>query len=92
MRVDAINHVSQLYKPSSTKKAGRTEGLQKKDAYEISQSAKDYQVAKKAIAQTPDVREEKVAQIKEALSSGTYNVSSQEIAEKMVSNYFDFSI
>lgn len=92
MRVDAINHVSQLYKPSNTKKVGKAEEIQKKDSYEISQSAKDYQIAKKAVSEAPDIREDKVAQIKEALASGTYNVSSQEIAEKMVSNYFDFSI
>lgn len=92
MRVDAINHVSQLYKPSNAKKIGKADDVQKKDAYEISQSAKDYQIAKKAVSEAADVREEKVAQIKEALASGTYNVSSQEIAEKIVSNYFDFSI
>lgn len=92
MRVDAINHVSQLYKPASAKKVNRTDELQNKDAYEISQSAKDYQVAKNAVAQAADIREDKVAQMKEALALGTYNVSSQEIAEKILSNYFDFQI
>lgn len=92
MRVDAINHVSQLYKPANAKKVSKAGEVQKKDAYEISQSAKDYQVAKKAIAEAGDIREDKVARLKEALASGTYNVSSQEIAEKMVSSYFDFQI
>lgn len=92
MRVDAINHVSQLYKPASTQKAGKTEELKKRDAYEISQPAKDYQVAKKAVAEADDVREDKIASLKEALASGTYNLSSQEIAEKIVSKYFDISI
>ena len=91
MRVDAINHVSQLYKPANAKKVNRAEELQNKDAYEISQSAKDYQVAKKAVAEAADIRENKVAQLKEALASGTYNVSSPEIAEKILSN-FDFQI
>lgn len=92
MRVDALNHVSRLYKPANTQKAGRTEELKKRDAYEISRSAKDYQVAKKAVAEASDVREEEVARLKEALASGAYNVSSQEIAEKIVSKYFDISI
>ena len=38
---------------------------------------------------TEDVREDKVNKYKDAITSGTYNVSSQEIAEKMVSKYFD---
>lgn len=92
MRVDAINHVSQLYKPANTQKTGKAEEVKKRDAYEISRSAKDYQVAKKAVAEADDVREEKITQLKEALASGAYNVSSQEIAEKIVSNYFDLSI
>lgn len=92
MRVDALNHVSQLYQPASTKKISKTSDVQKKDSYVISQSAKDYQVAKNAVSEVADVREDKVAQMKEALASGTYNVSSQEIADKIVSKYFDFSI
>ncbi len=87
MRVDAINHVSQLYKPASTKKTDKAGEVGKKDAYEISQSAKDYQVAKKAVTEASDIREDKVADLKEALASGTYNVSSQEIAEKIVSSF-----
>lgn len=92
MRVDAINHVSQLYKPANAKKTGKAGEIGKQDAYEISQSAKDYQVAKKAVAEAPEIRGEEVARLKEALSSGTYNVSSQEIAEKMVSSLFNFQI
>ena len=92
MRVDAINHVSQLYKPANAKKTGNAGEIGKQDAYEISQSAKDYQVAKKAVAETPEVREDEVARLKEALASGSYNVSSQEIAEKMVSNLIDFQV
>lgn len=92
MRVDAVNHVSQLYKPANAKKVSKTDEVNKKDAYEISQSAKDYQVAKKAVAEAPDIREDKVAGLKEALASGTYNVSSQEIAEKILSSCFDFQI
>lgn len=92
MRVDAVNQISQIYKPASTKKVEKSGNVQNKDAYEISQFAKDYQVAKKAVSETSQVREEKVAQIKEAIASGSYNVSAQEVAEKIVSNYFDYSI
>ena len=59
------------------------------DKFEISQSAKDYQVAKAAVSESSDIREEKVAELKEAVASGTYNVSAAEIADKMVSRYFD---
>ena len=50
---------------------------------------RDYQIAKQAVKDAEDVREDKVNKYKDAIASGTYNVSSQEIAEKMVSKYFD---
>ena len=92
MRVEAVNQISQIYKPSGSKKYNKQDSVNNRDAYEISQSAKDYQVAKNAVADAPDVREDKVAQLKEALASGSYNVSAQEVAEKIVSNYFDYTV
>lgn len=90
MRVDAVNQISQIYKPSSAKKVNKAGAVSNKDAYEVSQFAKEYQIAKNAVNKTSDVREDKVAEIKEALASGSYNVSAQEIAEKMVSKFFDY--
>lgn len=90
MRVDAVNQISQIYKPSSAKKVNKAGAVSNKDAYEVSQFAKEYQIAKNAVSKTSDVREDRVAEIKEALASGTYNVSAQEIAEKMVSRFFDY--
>lgn len=92
MRVESINQISQIYKPSGAKKFNRQDSVSRRDAYEISQSAKDYQVAKKAVAEAPDIREDKVTQLKEALASGSYNVSAQEVAEKIVSRYFDYTV
>ena len=79
MRIDALNHVSRLYQQSKPTKNVRTEKKYAKDEFQISQAVKD----------TEDVREDKVNKYKDAIASGTYNVSSQEIAEKMVSKYFD---
>lgn len=92
MRIDALNQVSHLYQANKTKKVSKSSEKEKKDQFEISQSAKDYQTAKKALSQTPDIREDKVAEIKNAMNTGTYNVSAQEIADKMVSKYFDIGI
>lgn len=92
MRVDAVNRISQIYKPSGAKKYSKQDTVSFRDAYEISQSAKDYQAAKSAVAGAPDIREDKVAQLKEAIASGNYNVSAQEVAEKIVSRYFDYTV
>ncbi len=92
MRVDAYNKVNQLYQTSATKKVASTNKVSSSDSLVISQSGKDYQIAKQAVQNVPDVREDKVAQIKAAMASGTYNVTAEELADKLVDSYFSASI
>jgi negative regulator of flagellin synthesis FlgM len=89
MRVDAYNQISQLYQTSKPRKTTKTGGTTATDQYKVSSKGQDYQIAKSALSTAPDVREDKVAQYKEALASGSYNVSSQEIADSLVSKFFD---
>lgn len=49
----------------------------------ISSISRDVKLAKKAIEELPDVREEKVRELKDQIEQGTYNVSGEKIAEKM---------
>ena len=83
MRVEAYSAVNRIYQSgaaSSAKKGGSTASYS--DKLEISRTAKDYQTAKEAVSRTSD----KVAQIKAAMEAGTYRVSAQEVAGKMLEN------
>ena len=71
MRIDALNHVSRLYQQSKPTKNVRTEKKYAKDEFQISQTAKDYQIAKQAVKDTEDVREDKVNKYKDAIASAT---------------------
>jgi negative regulator of flagellin synthesis FlgM len=51
---------------------------------DLSTQAKDIQQAKSALSAVPDVREEKVQEIKNQVENGKYNVSAEKIAGKMV--------
>jgi negative regulator of flagellin synthesis FlgM len=51
---------------------------------DLSTTAKDIQQASNALSSLPDVREQKVAEIKSQVQQGTYNVSGDKIAGKMV--------
>lgn len=89
MRIDAYNQVGQVYQATKPKRTARVSETENTEKYQVSESGKDYQTAKNALSELPDVREDKVREFKEALASGAYNVSSQEIAESMVSKFFD---
>lgn len=92
MRIDAYNAISQTYQSGKLAKPVKTAASGSRDAFEISQTGRNIQAAKSAVQNTPDVREDRIAQIKASMASGTYNVSAEQIAEKMVNSYFDAAI
>lgn len=51
---------------------------------ELSSNVKDLQYIKKAVDELPDVREDKVLDLKKQIQEGTYNVNGEKIAEKML--------
>ena len=86
MRIEAYNAVNQVYQ-SNRKMATKTDSVASaSDKFEISQTAKSYQVAKQAVNAAPDIREDKVADIKAKMSSGTYTVKSEDFADKVINN------
>ncbi len=90
MRIDAYNQVAQLYGvqqknyTAPTKSKGSSMGS---DQLSISQTGYDYQVAKTAVKQASDVREDKVAQLKAQIQAGTYSVNPDDFASKLLEKY-----
>ncbi|MBH1942459.1 flagellar biosynthesis anti-sigma factor FlgM [Mobilitalea sibirica] len=89
MRIDAFNKISQLYGASNIKSTSKAKGTSFSDKLEISQTGKDYQAAKQIIARTPDVREDKLNEIKQRMEAGAYNINMRTVADKLVDQYFD---
>lgn len=87
MRIDGMQKVAQLYSSNNAAKAEKKKVELQKDKVQISQAGRDYQVAKKAVAESPDVREELVARIKNKVQAGTYEVSGNAFAEKVIERY-----
>ncbi|WP_026479005.1 flagellar biosynthesis anti-sigma factor FlgM [Alkaliphilus transvaalensis] len=57
---------------------------QAKDQLELSENAKEFQVAMKAFKNLPEVREEKIKELKEKIQQGSYTVSGKEVADKII--------
>ncbi len=58
----------------------------KVDTVSLSDSAKSLAAARDAVQNATDVREQKVADIKQQISDGTYSVSSRVLARKMLAD------
>ena len=66
---------------AKTTKAG---AVKRTDEFNISSSARDFQVAMQEVKKQPEIREEKVANIMKQIQAGTYKVDAKSIAEKMM--------
>ncbi|BCN32563.1 flagellar biosynthesis anti-sigma factor FlgM [Anaeromicropila herbilytica] len=89
MRIDAFQKVSSIYQANFTTKVESVSKKSKADQLEISQFGKDYQVAKAAVANTSDVRMDKINELKARMEAGTYNVSDDDLVDKLVNQYHD---
>lgn len=88
MRIEAYNQVAQLYKSSKSTKTHSTRGVSAgRDNVTISQTGYDYQIAKQAVAEASDIREDKVAELKASIGSGNYKVDSGDFASKLLEKY-----
>lgn len=87
MRIDGLNSVNQIYKANQAYKTQTADKAYDSDRFEMSQTGKDMQTAKAAVAAAPDVRADKVAAIKERIANGTYNITGMDLANKLVDNF-----
>ncbi|RDU21906.1 flagellar biosynthesis anti-sigma factor FlgM [Anaerosacchariphilus polymeriproducens] len=89
MRIDAYNKISQLYNTNKVNKCQKTADVQASDKVQISQAGLDFQLAKKAVAEAPDVREDVVSSLKSSVKAGTYQVDNEDFASKLMQKYKD---
>lgn len=87
MRIDALNQIGQVYGANGNRKVNYASKVSGSDKVEISSFGKDLQIAKKAVANASDIREDKVAEYKRRIADGTYKVSSEDFADRMLAKY-----
>ena len=90
MRIGTYNMISQIYGNTDTKKtkASETTGSGSfLDQVSFSSMGKDMQTAKTALGNTPDVRESKIQDLKRRVDNGTYDVSVDDFAQKLLDSY-----
>ena len=84
IQIDAyVNQVQEKNKvdPSNNK---ADNAAVKTDTVVISDAAKRIQEIRSQLDEVPDVREEKVAQLRQQIENGTYEIEPDKIAEKII--------
>lgn len=84
MRIYKVNQPMDVYKAQTMPKM-QNKVSKEKDQVNVSQVGQEFQVAYKMVKSVPDVRMDKINDIKERIQSGNYSVSAKEVSEKIVS-------
>ncbi len=84
-----IGQIMKVYnqntKVSQNAKPEKTQGLMgKKDQLTLSNEGQTFQKVLSAMEQLPDIREDKVKDVKQRVDSGTYQIDNEKVAEKMM--------
>ena len=90
MRIGAYNQVAQVYgsqKISKSYGAGSVNATSTLDKVSFSNIGKDMQVAKNALKNVPDIREDKVSELSASIANGTYQVSAESFADKLIAAF-----
>ena len=90
MRIENLYGVTQVYNKKNTIKSNKAVNADSSDQLEISQAGRDFQLAKKAVSSSSDVREDLVKDIKSRMEAGTYEVSADDFASKVIEKYNQF--
>lgn len=89
MRIEAYTQVQQAYQTKNTNKNQKISKSSFADQLQISSLGKDIQTARQAVANSADIREDITAPLKASVQSGTYDVSGEDFASKLVQKYQD---
>lgn len=91
MRVDAYSKINQIYEPGRKAGVRSTAKASAKDELCISSTGKDYQAARQALTAVPDIREDRVRAIRAEIDAGSYQVSADSFAAKVIARYEELS-
>lgn len=84
MRIEAYTQVQQVYHSQKVNRSQKAGSASPSDKVQISSLGKDFQTAKAAVANAPDIREELTAPIKAKIQKGTYSVDNETFADKLL--------
>ena len=87
MRIEAYSQIQQIYNTNRTTKTQEKKNVHPTDQLQISSMGRDMQIAKEAARAASDIREEVSAPLKASIEAGTYHVSTESFADKLLSKY-----
>ena len=88
MRINQVN-LDKLQKSyqQNEKKIKQKQAQRKHDKMDISNQGKKMRQIKEKLDELPDVREDRIAELKEKIEQGEYKVDSEQLARKILNDF-----
>jgi negative regulator of flagellin synthesis FlgM len=87
----SIRQITQGMKPPQSEKNPPASSVSSLDAgadrVELSPQSRDMKKIHEILADTPEIRTEKVEALKKAITEGTYKVKAEDLADKMIQEF-----
>ncbi|HOO71859.1 MAG TPA: flagellar biosynthesis anti-sigma factor FlgM [Spirochaetota bacterium] len=93
MVIDKIGNINNIIEPKKSRSAGASKETKKEDSIQISSEGKkaaELSKVAQAVKDTPDIRLDRVKEIKEKIASGTYNFNDEKILEMVADRIANF--
>ncbi|MBO4291241.1 MAG: flagellar biosynthesis anti-sigma factor FlgM [Lachnospiraceae bacterium] len=87
MRIESYSQIQKAYQTQKMARPQKTGTVAPADRVQISSIGKDFQTAKAAVSASPDIRENVTASIKSRIQDGSYKVSAESFADKLMQKY-----
>jgi len=75
--------------PLTGQKVGQEDRLEQDTIVHLSPALKEARMIKEIISSEPDIREDKIADLKERIESGRYQIDHDAVADKLVNHFLD---
>lgn len=86
MKITNLIGTTNIYNKKITNNKTIEKNNKKSDTFTVSDKAKDFQTVLKAVQLSPDLREEKINEIANKIQNNSYNVSAEDVANKILKN------
>ena len=84
MKIHNIPGIMKAYNQKKVHSTTKPGSIGKKDEMSISNEAQVMSKVMQRVKETPDVREKKINEIRQQIKQGTYSVSADNVAEKLL--------
>ncbi len=82
-----FQQIAKMYQKKNAQFKDSTESIRNSDKVNLSQVGHELKRIHDILSQTPNIRTDKVNQLKMAIQAGTYEVKGEKIAEKMIEGH-----